>query len=184
MKVLFLMLLALLPIAAQVVVQFSPEPMAVLAPYNVRNVGKWAIAACNDGSAAVTIPPERFRMAAPGIHLLTPGDARTVIAHGLGRSKSAIAVEILSYAALGVAALAGQEWIVANPAAVKGLTVGTGIGLSVANKLRGRLPILTNLFEGELRDPETLPPGGCMTRIAFAGKVKTARTITARIEVH
>jgi hypothetical protein len=68
-----LLVLAALPLAAQVSVQFAPEPMEVTKALGIQSrLGLWRVAMCNDSSTNVTVAPERVYMAAGTLSIVSP----------------------------------------------------------------------------------------------------------------
>lgn len=177
----FLIALLALPLAAQVTVQFSPEPMAVLESVHVRNVGLWSIRACSDGPA-VTIAEERFYMAAPPqLHLIGSDRARLVIMAGARRSKKAVAAELIGWGLMGATALTGFGPISATPRVVAGLAMGSGLAGSIKTRLEGAAPDVSPFVAKMLAGPVSIAAGGCETRVVFAAKMKNPQPVTVTI---
>lgn len=177
----FLLALLALPLAAQVTVQYSPEPMAVLESVHVRNVGLWTIRACAD--SAVTLPEERFYMAAPPqLHLIGSDRARLVIMAGAKRSKKAVAAEWIGWGLMGATALTGFGPISATPKVVAALAMGGNLATTVKTKLEGAAPDISPFVAKMLSGPVSIAAGGCETRVVFAAKMKNPQPVTVKIE--
>lgn len=177
----FLSFLLALPLAAQVTIQYSPEPMAVLESVHVRNVGLWTVRACSD--SAVTLPEERIYMAAPPqLHLIGSDRARLVIMAGAKRSKKAIAAELIGWGLMGATALTGFGPISATPRVVAGLAMGSGLAGSIKTRLEGAAPDISPFIAKMLAGPVSIAAGGCETRVVFAAKMKNPQPVTVKIE--
>jgi len=178
-----LFLAAILPAYCQVTVQFAPEPMAVLQSVNVKNVGLWTVRACTTGPS-VTLAEERFYMAAPPqIHLIGSDRARLVVMAGAKRSKKAIAAEWIGWGLMGATALTGFGPISATQSVVAALAMGSSIAGGVKSRLESGAPDLSPFIGQMLSGPVSIPTGGCVTRVAFAAKMKNPQPATVTIDV-
>lgn len=174
-------ILLALPLTAQVTVQYTPEPMAVLESVHVRNVGLWSIRACNDGAEAVALSEERLYIAAPGIRLISSNRARLVVIAGAKRSKKAIAAEWIGWGLMGATALTGFGPISATQSVVAGLAMGGGFASAVKTRLESAAPDISPFVADLLSGPVSIPVGGCVSRIVFAAKAKNPQPVTVTI---
>ena len=156
---------------AQVHLKFTPEPMAVPVAVmaSARDMGRWLVEGCNDGTAPVTMTSERLSMASP-IAWIDEGDALLVLTGHQKRSAAATIVKILQYAGEG-AAIALAVASRSNYAWSTGLSIGSGVLPQVVQIVQGEVPSITPLMSG-MKYPVTLAPGGCFTDHRFAAKVK------------
>lgn len=175
-----LFLAAIMPCWCQVTVQFAPEPMAVLQAVNVKNVGLWTVRACSE--TAITLPEERLYMAAPPqVHLIGSDRAKLIIMAGPRKSKKAVAAEWIGWGLMGATALTGFGPISATPRVVAGLAMGSGLATTVQSKLTADAPDMTPFIGQMLNGPVSIPAGGCITRVAFASKMKNPQPVTVTI---
>lgn len=183
LSILVLALLLTASSYAQVSVVYTPEPMAVLKALNVRDIGLWSVRACNDGAAAVTVPAERFYMAAPLVRLITPARARAVVLDRRGRSGKATAAKYIGYGLTLATALTGFGPIAANTTVVASLAFGSTIAMETRRQLEAEIPDTGPFFETLLEEPVQLAPAACATRTAFAAKMRSPKPIAATIQL-
>ncbi len=177
-----LLLVAAPSAQAQVSVQYSPEPMAVLGALNVKSVGIWSVRACNDGTQLVSIPEERIYMAAPAaIHLITPDRARSLVLASVGKTKKARAAEYIGYGLMIATPLVGFGPVAASKTVIASLGLATGVAAEFRQQFQSQTPDLSPFFGNILQGTLSLSPASCTTRTAFAAKMKNPQPVFAKI---
>jgi hypothetical protein len=172
-----LLALVALPLAAQVSVRYSPEPMAVPAAVlgNARDMGRWAVEMCSDSPGVVTLPRERVSMAAGSISFIDQDDALLVLQGHVRRSPASKAMVVLSWAGRGAAialALASR----ANGSWAAGIGIGAGLAPDILTIIQsGITPPSAVPLVSTVRWPVVLSPGQCATDHFWAGKMKSPR---------
>ena len=167
---------------AQVKVKFTPEPMSVptAALSDARSLGRWIVEVCNDGPAPVSLPWERISMATE-IRFIDPDDAQLVL---LAAQRKTVAGAIMRFGALAGqgAALGLTVASRANALLAAGLTVGSTLLPGVVRVAAGEVPPIAPLISG-LKYPIALAAGACATDHRFAAKMRSARVVTAIVNV-
>lgn len=179
----FLAIVLALPMAAQVTVQYSPEPAAVLKTVHLRGFVLVDIRACVGPNApGTTLAAERLLMAAPPeFRLIGANRAQLVLQAGRKKDKKVIAAEITGWALMGGAALTGFGPIAATPKIVASLATAGVLANQVKTKLEGEAPTLEPFLSQLLSGPVTIAPGGCETRVVFAAASKGLKPTTVSI---
>jgi len=179
----FIALLLALPLAAQVTVQYSPEPAAVLKTVHLKGFVLVDIRACVGPSApGTTLAAERLLMAAPpDFRLIGANRAQLVLTAARKKDKKVIAAEVTGWALMGAAALTGFGPIAATPKIVASLAAAGVLAGQVKTKLEGEAPTLEPFISQLLSGPVTIPPGGCVTSVAFAASAKGLKPATVVI---
>jgi len=175
-----------LPLAAQVRVLATPEPMAVLAALNVKELGFWNVVLCNDDLSAVTIAPEEIKLALPTIRIVQPDIAWTVLTDKRAKSKKAKVAKYLTYAGIGALTVAGfrnvdASWL--TPKVVSAIGLGTIALDKFKQQMESELPSLAPFADTLLRGPVVLGPRACVTKAFFAGKMPNPQPVAAMIGV-
>ena len=170
-------LLLALPMAAQIHWKFTPEPMSVPTAQvaGARDLGRWVVEACNEGTAAVTISTERVSMASPTIPWVDESDALLVLQAAAKRGFWAQLAHWAPLAAEGLAVGLGITKTISAGATVA-LSSGATIIPTLTQIAQGQVQSPTPLVSG-VRYPVTLPPGGCYTDHRFAGKMKAPQIV-------
>ncbi len=167
---------------AQVKVKLTPEPMSVptAALYEARNMGRWIVEMCNDGTEPVSLPWERISMATD-LRFIDPDDAVLVLLADQRRSIPGAIVRFGSLAGQG-AALGLTVASRANALLAAGLTVGSTLLPGVVKIAAGEVQPIAPLTSG-LKYPVLLAAGACATDHRFAAKVKSARVVTVEVNL-
>lgn len=166
---------------AQVIVRFTPEPMAVPASQiaTARDLGRWTVVGCNDGPATVSIPSERIDLAAGNIRLIDADDALLVLTAAQKRTVAATVAKygttVAQIVALGLAVASR-----ANFPTSAALSLGGAFLPQLAGLAQAQVPSVAPLTSS-VKYPVTLEPGGCFTDHRFAGKMKSPQIVTSRI---
>lgn len=187
----------MLPLVAsgQVIIQFTPEVMAVPTAViaNARQMGRWRVDMCNTGAVPVVLPIQRVMMASGVIPLIDPQDAALVLSANVRRSGPARAVRILGWGMVGVG-IATSLIAMRNAgnsteelmSQVKWLRIGSAVSAVgtavpvVMDALKAEVPDAAPLLT-VLKWPLMLAPGSCETEHFFAGKMRSPRAVTAVI---
>lgn len=180
---------------AQIIVRFSPEPMAVPAAViaNAKQLGRWQVDMCNNGSTPVTIPIQRVMMASGNIPLIDPADSTLVLAANVRRSGPARAMRVLSWGLVGVGVATtliamrnSGDSTAELMSQVKWLKIGAGVSAAgtvippIMDAVKAEVPSATPLLS-TLRWPLQLGPGGCETDHLFAGKMRSPKPLTVTL---
>jgi len=165
---------------AQTTVKFSPEPMAVPTAQiaNARQLGRWLVEACNDGTAPVTMTAQRLSMAAPAIAFIDPDDALLVLTTAAKRSFWG---SVAHYAQIGGSlAAVGLALAKGNADLTTGIGVGSSLLPGIVQLAQGQTPAVTPLVS-TVKYPVTLSPGGCMDDHFFAAKLKNPAPLIVKL---
>jgi len=173
-------LLAALPLYSQVVLKFTPEPMAVptAAISNAKDMGRFLVEGCNNGPVAISLPWERISMVST-IRFIDQDDALLVLTSNQAKTPAAKIVKtatLLSQAlaiALAIASKANFSWSA-------GLAIGSSVAPAIIQTAEGRVPSIAPLTSG-LKYPVDLMPGACFTDHRFAAKTAKVAVTTAVI---
>lgn len=180
MRVEFALLLLIAgPLAGQVRILATPEPMEVLRAVGLRTLGLWTVTACNDSPRATMLPKERLMLALPSVRIVHTDRAKAVLSYAQGRQPRARAVQVIRYALLGAAVASGFAG--GSPAASAGLAAGAGFADQFARRLEAETPSLAPWLAGLSDEPLRLDPGSCGFRTVFAALQRGARPVEVTI---
>jgi hypothetical protein len=169
------------PAPAQISVKLTPEPI-ILSSIAARDMGRWTVEACNDGSMPQSVSRERLSIAGgSGIRMIDDATATSIMTTETDKSFTSQLVKALGYAGQGLSvalALASK----ANGRWAAGLAVGSSVLPAVVATAKGYVPAAA-ITTSTVKYPVTLAPGACMTDHVWAAKVRKAVVIEASVPV-
>jgi len=181
----FIIAALLLPLAsAQITIKLTPEPMVVPASQlsNAKDLGRWVVQGCNDGSVPATLTVERLSIFAPNIRFIDDADAALVLNNHAQHGPWNVLQRVTNIGSP-ISAFALEHFGAVSPA------MAIGIGM-----LGQFLPILKNLSETNsetaapllvtMQWPVTLQPGACFTDHKFAAKMRNPVPVVLSIPVN
>lgn len=145
-------------------------------------IGRWECYAMNlNGAEAQTLTPAGFALDFLELRQIDPAQVVEIFTVKQRRTKKAVAVELISYAILGVTYVTstGVLAMTAKQAASLGVAA-TGAHL-YGDKLAAEIPSTVPAIGTQLTQPITLPPGGTYHWTTFASKVRGADHVGPKI---
>lgn len=181
-----LALLSIAPVAAQVSLEYTPMPLAVMNSLHFTTLGPWSCRACNNGPASLTLAPERIYMAAPSIHWVDGSLAVTMLAQKQAQSWQSKGAEVAELAIDAAGMFGGTgTWFKISANGLAKLAAGSAFAHYLQGKFQGSIPSITPFTASLLSGPVTLAPkgtpGDCATFTMYAGKMKNPQPVTSSI---
>lgn len=166
---------------AQVQALFTPVPPQVTQTLGIRGVGAWTVRVCNQSPERVTIPEERFYLAAPQLLLL---DKRAIVMLLTVQHGHNPKVRIARYVETAIAltsVFAAGGLFTASVKTIVALSLGATAAHQLADILQGEVPNLAPLEPLLVDGSITLEPGACATRFTFGAVQKAPQPLVVDV---
>lgn len=170
-----------MPVRAQVSVLLNPQPVSVSRSVGITMADVWTVRACNDGTANVTVAPERIYAEVPNIFFLEASESQVVLSQSHLHNRRVKIARYLEGAVLLATVITGGGVVAASPKVVVALGLSTTAAHQIGDMIQGVAPDLTAISANLLNEPLTLGPGGCATRLALANIDEGAKPVSILI---
>ena len=167
---------------ADISVLLSPQPVSVTRSFGVTMVDIWTIRACNDGSANVTIAPERIFEAVPSVFFLDAAESQVVLAQSHLHNRWVKIARYIEGAVLLATLFTGSRMVAASPKVVVTLGLSTSAAHEIGDLLQNAAPSTTSISSMLLTEPLTLGPGACATRLGLANLQSGTNPLTVVLQ--
>lgn len=150
--------------------------------FSALEIGRWECYAMNlNGQEPATLTPAGFALDFLELRQIDPIQVVEIFTVKQKRTGKAIAVEILSYALLGVTYVTSTGVLAMTTKQAASLGVGATGAHLYSDKLAGEIPSTVPAIGTQLTQPITLPPGGTYHWTTFASKMRNADHVGPKI---